>query len=338
MNWCWTLAGVALTGAMVVLSGFINYSFGFGLGTTELNARMFGAVSVVAIGMMPVLPLRIAMHWEAGRKARAVLGAVMFAILVAYAVAGSIGFGMQNRSQLAGSKETLNAQLSDQVADRDQAISRLKALGEDQPAAAIATKIEAAKKDRRWDLTEACTNATSSSSREFCQSVDRLKAQLDVARTATALREKIDRLNKSIEGFRSQGAGQLTDPQSFGLATILRTGQDAVRIGLSVLLALVIESVCCFGLLVLLGTPATTTGAEVALAEWVGRWLSEHAEPVPGGRCTLSELEADFRKWCRIRRVPPCDSEGFARLISAACAEIGLAANDGGVEGLNLKR
>jgi hypothetical protein len=113
----WTTLGVVLTGAMVVLSAFINYSFGYSLGTTEANARIFGAVSVVAVGMMALLPLRSAMHWEAGRKGRAVLGAGTFAILVAYAVAGSIGFGMQNRSQLAGSQETRNAQLTDQIAD-----------------------------------------------------------------------------------------------------------------------------------------------------------------------------------------------------------------------------
>jgi hypothetical protein len=59
------------------------------------------------------------------------------------------------------------------------------------------------------ELTEGCTNATASSSREFCQNLDRLKAQLDVAATATVLREKIEKLNKSIEALRSQGAGQV---------------------------------------------------------------------------------------------------------------------------------
>lgn len=73
------------------------------LGTTETNARIFGAVSVVAVGVMAVLPLRISAHWEAGRKRRAVLGCATFGILVAYAIAGSIGFGVQNRSQIAGS-------------------------------------------------------------------------------------------------------------------------------------------------------------------------------------------------------------------------------------------
>ena len=118
---------------------------------------------------------------------------------------GSTTGRMANRSQLASSQETRNAQLADQVADRDQAIARLKALGEDQPAATIAAKIEAAKKDRRWELTEACASATASSSRDFCQGVYRLKGQLDVAATATVLREKIDKLNKSIEALRSQG-------------------------------------------------------------------------------------------------------------------------------------
>jgi len=158
-----------------------------------------------------------------------VLGAGIFAILVAYAVAGSIGFGMQNRSQLAGSKETLNAQLSDQIADQDQALSRLKALGEDQPTTAITSKIDAAKKDRRWELTEGCTNATASTSREFCQGVDRMKGQLNIAATATVLREKLDKLNKSIEALRGQGAGQVADPQSYGLAKLIGTGQRACR-------------------------------------------------------------------------------------------------------------
>ena len=262
----------------------------------------------------------------------------MFAVLVAYAVAGSIGFGMQNRSQLAGSQETRNAQLTDQIADRDQAINRLKVLGEDQPAAAIATKIEAAKKDRRWELTEACTTATGPSSREFCQGVDRLKAQLDVAATAAVLREKIDKLNKSIEPLRSQGAGQLADPQSFGLAKLIGTSQDGVRIGLSVLLALVIESVCCFGLLVLLGTAAKPANTEVTLPEWVGRWLSDRAEPYPAARASLLELAADFRKWSAGRGAPRLGARTFRRLLYAACREVGLSYDRQVVVGLKLSR
>ena len=34
-NRSWTVVGVLLTMAMINLSGFINYSFGYSLGTTE---------------------------------------------------------------------------------------------------------------------------------------------------------------------------------------------------------------------------------------------------------------------------------------------------------------
>jgi hypothetical protein len=187
-------------------------------------------------------------------------------------------------------------------------------------------------------LTEACTTATGSSSREFCQGVDRLKGQLDVAATAAVLREKIDKLNKTIETLRSQGAGQLADPQSFGLAKLIATGQDSVRVGLSVLLALVIESVCCFGLPVLLGGTAAKADVDIALPERVGRWLSKRAEPAPGGRCSLADLEADFQRWCRGSGVPGCHTSRFAQLIGAACMELGLAADEGIVAGLVLKQ
>ena len=65
------------------------------------------------------------------------------------------------------------------------------------------------------------------------------------------LLEKTDRLNTSIENLRSQRAGQLAGPQSFGLAKLVGTGQDSVRIDFRVPLARVIGSVRCFGLLAL---------------------------------------------------------------------------------------
>lgn len=268
----WPAVGVLLTVAMVILSALINYNFGYTLGTTELNARIFGTVSVVAVGVTAVLPLRISTHWEARHTRKAVLGAGMFGILMLYAVASSIGFGMQNRSQLAGSGETLAAQLKDQLQDRDQAVNNLKSLGDVLPVAALAAQIDASKKDRRWDQTNGCADATATSSRDFCQGIDRVKGQLHIAATGGALREKIEKLNLSIEKLRMQGAGQIGDPQSFGFAILLGMEQDSVRVGLSVLLALVIESVCCFGLLVIVEGHRDASG--ISLPEWIGRWLT----------------------------------------------------------------
>ncbi len=81
----WTLLGVLRTVAIVILSALISYSFGHSLGTTETNARIFGAVSVAAVGVRAVLALRISAHWDEGRWGGAVIGIAMFALLVAYA-------------------------------------------------------------------------------------------------------------------------------------------------------------------------------------------------------------------------------------------------------------
>jgi hypothetical protein len=101
--------------------------------------------------------------------------------------------------------------------------------------------------------------------------------------------------------------GKLADPQSFGLAKLIGTGQDSVRVGLSVLLALVIESVCCFGLLVIAGGHTSpVAGGEVA-AEWIGRWLSDRADPGLDARVSFADLEDDFRTWARTWKAPHID-------------------------------
>jgi hypothetical protein len=334
----WTGLGVVLTAAMVVLSALINYNFGYSLGTTETNGRIFGAVSVVAVGVMAVLPLRITAQWNQRCRGRAVLGAGVFGILVAYAIASSIGFGMQNRSQLAGSRENLNAQLEDAIQDRDLAVKRLQGLEQHALADAVRRKIDAAKKDRRWDITQGCTDATAQSSREFCQGIDRLQAELGVASTAAVLTEKIDKLNLTIENLRKQGAGQTADPQSLGFSVVFGVGEDRVRAGLSILMALVIESVCCLGLLVIVGSHAAgvSAGDRVTLPEWIGRWLTERAEPQPAVRTSFAVLEADFREWGRAREAPRLGSWRFRRLLRAACKEVGLPVRRRAVVGLHL--
>ena len=82
---------------------------------------------------------------------------------------------------------------------------RMKGLPEHRPSATVLAGIAAAKKDRRWEATDGCTNATASTSREFCQTVDRLNGELGTATTAAALSKKLDELQFSIENLRKDG-------------------------------------------------------------------------------------------------------------------------------------
>jgi hypothetical protein len=66
-------------------------------------------------------------------------------------------------------------------------------------------------------------------SREFCQGIDHLGAELGTAAMAAVLAEKVEKLNFSISRLRDQGAGQIADPQSFGFELMFGLTQNAVR-------------------------------------------------------------------------------------------------------------
>jgi hypothetical protein len=244
---------------------------------------------------------------------------------------------MQNRSQLTGSRENLNAQLNDDIQERDRAVARLKGLpGAHRPAATVAGEIAAAKRDRRWNATKGCTNALVAS-RDFCQGIDRLGAELGTAAMAAVLAEKVEKLNFSISRLRDQGAGQIADPQSFGFELMFGLTQNAVRTMLSILLALVVESVCCFGLLVIIGgQPGRQADAEVTLPEWVGKWLSERVEPKADAQVSFAMLEQDFRRWAPKSGGPRLSSRKFMHFLRAACSEVGLKVDGSTVRGLRL--
>ena len=72
------------------------------------------------------------------------------------------------------------------------------------------------------------------------------------------------------------------------------------------------------------------------IPEWFGKWLADRSEPHPSARVSFSALEADFRSWAEGRSAPKMRSHKFARLIRAACEEVGLAVEGQMVVGLRL--
>ena len=121
--------------------------------------------------------------------------------------------------------------------------------------------------------------------------------ELGTAASAAVVGEKIEQLNFSIATLRKQGACEIADPQSLGFAIALGLEQNKVRVGLSVLLALVVQSICCFGLLVIMGGHGGSGAADRApveptTPEWIGKWLTDRADPDPTARVS-------FRTWRR---------------------------------------
>jgi hypothetical protein len=244
----WTVTATALVLAVTGLSMCMNFEFGYGLGTSEGTGLMLGGLSVAFDGLKALLPLFVAWQWRDRRWVRAGAGGVLFVLVAAYGMASALGFSSQNREGVSASREHLNASLKEHTADLETAEQRLKALGVHRIGGAVEADIAKLKKDRLWDTTSGCTDATLSASREFCKRIDTLRAELALAAEDHVLSAKIEGLKFKVQQLRGRGAGRAADPQ---LGEIARAaGLDILRVhsGMNWLLAIAVEAVSCFGL------------------------------------------------------------------------------------------
>jgi hypothetical protein len=244
----WTVTAAGLVLAVTALSMCMNFEFGYGLGTSEGTGLMLGGLSVAFDGLKALLPLFIAWQWRDRHWVRAGAGGVLFVLVAAYGMASALGFSSQNREGVTASREHLNASLKEHTVDLEAAAKRLKALGEHRISGAVEADIARLKKDRLWDATSDCTDATLPASREFCKRIDGLRAELALAAEDNVLTAKIEGLKFKIAQLRERGAGREADPQ---LGEIARaTGADLLRVrsGMNWLLAIAVEAVSCFAL------------------------------------------------------------------------------------------
>jgi len=244
----WTVLATGCTLAVIGLSMAMNFAFGYGLGTSEANARILGALSVACDGLKAFLPLFIAWQWAEGHRLAAAAGALLFVLLLAYGTASAIGFAAENRTALTATRDGRKAALDTAVADLATAEARLAAQPAHRLPGVIDADIAALKKDRIWDATRGCTDATLATSRDFCKRIDRLSGERAVAAEGALLAAAIERLKNEVRRGREAGAGRETDPQSHAITQL--TGLDAasVRSALTWLLALSVEAISAFGL------------------------------------------------------------------------------------------
>jgi hypothetical protein len=284
----WTVTAAGLVLAVTALSMCMNFEFGHGLGTSEGTGLMLGGLSVGFDGLKALLPLFVAWQWRDRHWVRAGAGGVLFILVAAYGMASALGFSSQNREGVTAGREHLNASLKEHMADVETAEQRLKALGPHRIGGAVEADIAKLKKDRLWDATSGCTDATLVASREFCKRIDSLRAELALAAEDHVLSAKAEGLKFKIDQLRARGAGREADPQ---LGEIARaTGADLLRVrsGMNWLLAIAVEAVSCFGLFAI-AWQRGGRGTRPVKAEPQGArpWRLVEGEEVPAARPLL---------------------------------------------------
>jgi hypothetical protein len=276
----WTLMGAGLVLAVTALSMRMNFAFGHGLGTSEGTAQIFGLLSVAFDGLKALLPLFAAWQWRDGRKLRAIAAGGLFVLVAAYGLASALGFASQNREGVTASQVNLNASLKEHTADLEAAETRLKALGAHRVTGVVEAEIAKLKKDRFWDATIGCTEATLPASREFCKRIEGLNAELALAAADAVLTAKIEGLKFKVEQLRARGAGREADPQLGEIARAAGLDILHVRSGMNWLLAIAVEAVSCFGL-------------------FATAWAREPRAP----RVAKGEATASPRPWRLVKRI-----------------------------------
>lgn len=277
----WTVLATGFTLGVIGLSMAMNFAFGYGLGTTEANARILAALSVACDGLKALLPLFVAWQWAEGRRLAAFAGTILFALLLAYGTASAIGFAAENRAVLTGGRESRNAALADSATGLAAAEARLAALPSHRLLGVIASDIAVRRKDRVWDATQGCTEATLPASRDFCKRVEELNGELAIAAEAAALTLRIDQLKRTIADSRQAGAGREADPQARAITHLTGIDPSHVRAALTWLLAIAVEAISAFGLFAILSRRARRapdTARQTATAPLMHPWRRAEVE------------------------------------------------------------
>ncbi len=234
--------GVAIVLALGIaaVSVACNVKFGLHLGqglAGQIYAALFGLVDL----LKALLPLMIVGTIVASQYLRAVFGSAMFVAFTLLSLTSAAGLYSLTKAEAVADVEAGRASYGLAKEELDRARTRLASLGAVRSVGAVRGDIEAAKQHRRWRSTKACTNATVTASRKFCDEFKRLEGELATAQEAAALRSHATELAAKIEGMNLNEVMRAADPQAEALAHLSGFTPDDIRSALAVLVALVVE-------------------------------------------------------------------------------------------------
>jgi len=219
----------------------MNWRFGYTLGKSEFESQLYGGASAAADCFKALLPFFIFGALRNRSYSQALGGALLFAVCFSYSLSSSLGFAALNRADITGLRLLKVETHADLRADLDRSREALKGLPQHRPLGTVAGEIEAFKQNGRWLSSGECANATAVKSMSYCEGFFKLKAEHAVAEQAEKLEAKIAQLGGRLGQLDMEAGTKATDPQSQMLASLTGRSTDEVQMGLTVLIALLVE-------------------------------------------------------------------------------------------------
>ena len=346
--------GVILTTIVIAASAWINFEYMAAEGTGRASL-VLGVISVAFDLIKALLPVMIAAAVAQRAWLRAGVAGAFLTLFIAFGFVSALGFGESNKGDRVVSREGLAAELRDRERDLLGARQRLTSLPQSRPPGVIAAELAALKKDRQWDSSKGCTEATVSASRELCKAIDRLTGEVASAAEALVQAQKIERLDAEVRRLRERGAGNDTDPQASAIRRIvghLLPGTDAsgIRSGVVWLFATLVEGWSAFGLflcgvrhrdhhrkpsadlhiieraspppLIAATEPAATIAADESRTLRMAAWAMQRLEFNEDGIISLDEAFADYVRVAAERGKDPLPEREFRKALIVAVVEL----------------
>ena len=336
-----TIFGGLVVMGLVIISVFANLWFGTLLISGQeryLYGAIFGLLEALKTVLIPAAGLANAagLFWKS-RVAFAVFG-----LLSTLSFSAEVGLYSITKNEVVGDARVAHAAYEQATADKGALKDKLASLGHVRAAGAIQADIAAKRLDKLYDRSKQCTDATATESRDLCQGIEKLNAELATAQEAKALQDKLDDVSLRLSKMNAADALKSVDPQAEALAKITGFSPDAVRTGLAILIATLIElgSGLGFWLLMPAEAPRNKEGAKpdkrkrelvkkTEVAQLAGatasepetciveKWASETMIRRKDAFLLASELRTSFKAWCQANSWPPVNATTFGRRMTA---------------------
>lgn len=324
---------------MCAVSAAMNFLFLASLGKTPLEGHVLGAASAAADVLKALLPFFIAWSWQARRLFAAVAGTLAFLFFAGFSLLSAIGFAADNRGTLVDGREGISQAYDRVQRSLSEIEARRSALPANRPAAVVTEEIEAHRQNRRWGTTKECAYATEAESRTFCAEYFRLRAELAAANESERLAERITALQAEGAMLRADGAGLDSDPQVSLLSRITGKDLEAVRLALTIAVALLIEIGASLGLFLASGHRLRPVQADPFPAKPAGcveEFCLEALVAAQRSSLAMDDIHRAYEAWCADRGFAALDAASFRIAFAAIADAISLSQDSAGYSGIAL--
>ena len=335
-------AGYAAAAAFCVVSIGANLRYGISLGHEPVDKSLYAAASVAADAFKIMLPLVMLRLWARRHLVMSLASLALWLGCVGWSLSSAVGFALASRSEAVAERAATAQTRNGWEATVERAETQLSTLGRHRPVAVIRAELEGATAPPLvWQRTKECTEVTHPESRSLCAPVLRLRQELAAAEAA-------ERLEGHLVAGREQlaalpVAGLSADPQASALARLAGLDEVAVRTGLALLLAMLVEAGSALGFTLLglanvsqptaLNTvtrpaqaptrrsaapprPSTSDGA-------LERWVLTRLDVDPGAEIPARAAYDDFCRWARTQRIEPCSETRFGTDFTFRVGDLG---------------